>query len=250
MREGEVPGVTDIRPCELERRFGAVADQLPVERGDVYRFDAAGVPAAPPRLSTPAIRVRLGYSGSFVQRPRLRDARSPIHRGDQACVPAVGILILAGLFHAADEPTVVHLNHSDSAIRDIRVGGRPLIARDPRGYVTSPHSFEYSPGDSQRYPWPGAIDEAPTDVEAAAFEQIFVDGVRWEADIQEQLSQANAVPFVPDAHDLRPFKVHTSAGEPEAGEVSISARGVGRSSLDVTLWLPGSIGYNGPELPV
>ena len=151
--------MTDVLPCGLEHHFGEVADQLPVERGEVYRFDAAGVPAPPPRLSTPAIRVRLGYKAVWFNDDIIEMREVLSIEATKRAYRLWGILILAGVFHASDDPIVIGLNHPDSAIRDMRVGGRPLIAGDPRGYVTSPLSFEYSPGESHRYPWPGAVDE-------------------------------------------------------------------------------------------
>jgi hypothetical protein len=236
--------MSDSGPCDLEANFGALLQRLPMARGESILFTAEALPEPSADLSTPQIKISVGYKviwgrdGVYEKRELLSiEATKRAYR-------LWGILILSIVFHEPPNRVRLRLDHPETGINLVQIGSERQNPGDPRGYVTKPHSFEYAPGgEMDRYPWrdPVAEEHLPC---------------FWFAADPNDQQRSKIVGFGTDQASVRLAELFLNVGLPDnqVDEYKLdgdsfditsgfSLRGVGRSSLDVILWLPGSIGY-------
>ena len=163
---------------------------------------------------------------------------------DKPTCAHLGLLILSCLFHPAPKRTVVCLPHKRSTIKELRIDYDWTANHDYPGYVARPFRFNFYPQPQKRHPWLYTamdVSELPIvtltnrDETITSHEQLSGRDValgfgcfRGAALFAELLLNASL-----DETTEREYRLE--------GELGL--RGVGPGSSELTLWLPGSLGY-------
>jgi len=161
---------------------------------------------------------------------------------DKATSRHLGLLIFARVFHRQAPRVVVKLTHPRSSLRRLIIGAEETDQRlDP---VRAPHTFAYSPERPGRYPW------LSLDISPSCFPSLSIANADETVSSADELSSRDTVTgFGPDEGACRLAELLLNAGQPDhdvdeyALEGERGLRGVGPSSAELKIWLPGSLGH-------
>lgn len=239
--------------CVLEACFGNLLDQLATSVADdgpepaSFEFSAASLPQPPPHLSTDELRLRLGVRYVW-GRHGVYETREVINlEATKRTYRLWGLLILATVFHAELDPVTLELTHKDSELRQFLIGGtsgfgsRGLHVGSRSQYSISPDSFLYLPAMAEPRGWPGIeVKDLPCCWLVAPESGASPDRVvgfgsdRGSVLLAELLLNVGLSDSTREEYNLEGESLNTGTW---------SVRSLGPSTVDVTLWLPGAIGY-------
>lgn len=230
--------------CDLEDLFRGVAEDVPssIDLGEEFIFSASTLPVPPTRLRTGALVVHRGKHqyGDYY----LTDV---LHFQAEKCTyECLGLLILAVLFHPDPKQVTVELAHPSSEIRRLIVEyEHPTPDPAHGGYSTLPYALAYSPQETERHPYSNQNLD-PWDLPCLYLVEAEPHSpARTETDIRD-----TARGFGTDSGSVLLATLLLDASRPDNVvdeyelEGELGFRGVGPGSVELRLWLPGSIGYS------
>jgi hypothetical protein len=240
--------------CDLERIFGALADQVPEhdedsgteadDDEDEIVFNVENLPRAPDELRTDSISIRRGshdYCSTPIETVDLCASKRTLR--------LLGLLILSKVFHSRPAHVILHIGKPDV---ETNAGVRRLILDyDPEetqyyGYVTKPHRFRYTPDRKEKHPW----YERP--LEPLQMPILFIAGENWDLGRMPGEDLDTAVGFGTDEGHVNFAELLLDASMPwnERDEFALEGecgfRGVGPGSAEIDIYLPGHLFYDEP----
>jgi len=225
--------------ADLQTVFGPLADSLPTdqERGFIT-LDEANLPVPPATLATARLCITFGHH--FYNDTPVDALTFEIDRPTSA---QLGLLILASIFHREPSRTALHLTHPRSSITRVLMD-YDWDDKDGIGYLSRPLRFNYYPAPKSRHPW-NHTGLTPTDLPVITLtnEDEMITG-------SEQLSTRNTAVGFGHAQAAALFaELLLDASLPSSEtleyelEGELGFRGVGVGSAEITIWLPGGLGY-------
>jgi hypothetical protein len=221
---------------DVRRLGGPFAARL-LDTGE-FTFDASTAPVLPPSATTDRIVITRGhhdYNGCYRADALHLSASRPTLRG-------LGVLVLASLFARPGASTDLGLTHPASEIRTLR-----LRTPDTRWAVLAlaPLRYDYRPQQQREHPWYGD-GVNPADLPACYLTDHEEIGGVTDAD----WAGRDTVVGFGNLHGIARFgQFLLDIGEPFHGgdeyhlEGEAGFRGVAPMSAELTIWLPGSIGW-------
>ncbi|MCC6746395.1 MAG: hypothetical protein IT371_01980 [Deltaproteobacteria bacterium] len=232
--------------CDLERLYGALTDKIDELETDIV-FSAGTLAEPPAELRTDRLLIKKGlhdYQCYTVSRLDM------LHlQGHKRTYAQLAQLVLAKVFHPRPETVRLHLAHPDSEVKqlvlDYRQGDEAWAL--VRGYEQRPYQYCYRPEEAQRHPLGGERDTqwtlprfSLTNSENAVGPE--EEDWRRRDTVRCAGSDFGSVLFAKVLLDLsRP----SEACDEVVLEGDLGAGGVGPGSVEMTLWLPGSLGWDG-----
>lgn len=229
---------------DLESLFAELANTIPIGVSDRFVFTSQVLPVPPPYLITDRLLLKKGahdYDSNF------RADVLQFHFHQETC-RNLGLLILSIILHP--EPAKVHLEltHPASDIKNLIIEfDHKSPDRIVSGYHYLPYDFVYSPNEVERHPWFGSCID-PSDLP-----KIYLTNLKRFVVTDEDWKQRDTIiGFGGDRGSVLFAELLLNAGRLQSklneyhleGEAGV--RGVGPMSAEVTLFLPGSFGWN-PE---
>lgn len=225
---------------DVHRLGGPIAERLAAVTPDTdaFRFDASSVPSLPPSAATGRIVITRGfhdYNGCW------RADLLVLHATRQT-LRALGVIVVASLFAQPDTSIDITLSHPASDIRTLRITTPP---NPGLGLALVPLWYDYTPRQPSRHPWDTERVD-PWDLPALYLtdhdEIGGVTGVQWlardtVAGFGTQQGTARFGQFLLDIGDPH------GAGDEYELEGEPGFRAVAPLSAELTVWLPGSLGW-------
>ena len=241
-------------PSELETLYGDLADQLPTRAidGDTesFTFTTGNLPEPPP-----TVRSDLCWARNFGPHTYNNvSVDSAVLCLDKRSSTTLGLLILATIFHAKPEAVDVELGHPASTARRIRIRSeRDSLSEYGEGLGVTPAFFSYRPGPVEKHPWLADLPRDPWHL--PHFEITDADELGPASGIGAKYyeAMANRDTVLIDSSiqgQARFAELLLNAGlsDNEQSEFSLEVeggyRGVAPLSAELTLWLPGGLGYD------
>jgi hypothetical protein len=225
---------------DVHRLGGPIAQRLASVTPDTgaFRFDASSVPSLPPSAVTGKIVITRGhhdYDGCW-------RADLLVLRATRKTLRALGVIVVASLFAQPDTSTDITLSNPASDIRTLRIRTPP---RHAQRLALAPLWYDYWPQHPRKHPWDG--DRAdPRDLPALYLtshdETGAVTGAQWLArdtvtGFGTQQGTARFGQFLLDIGDP------SATGDEYELEGEPGFRAVAPLSAELTIWLPGSLGW-------
>ncbi|MEL6332849.1 MAG: hypothetical protein AAFQ76_09695 [Cyanobacteria bacterium J06626_26] len=227
---------------ELSEIYGALASTIPQNQNSEPGFlslSEANLPRPPKVVSITSLCITRGYH--FYNDTPVDQMAIEI---DRPTCAHLGLLILSCLFHPDPKRTVVRLTHKRSTIKELRIDYDWTANHDYPGYVARPFRFNFYPQPQERHPWLyTAIDTRELPIVTLTNRDEMITS-------HEQLSDRDvALGFgcFRGAALFAELLLNASLNDsPELEyrlEGELGVRGVGPGSSELTLWLPGGLGY-------
>ncbi len=211
-----------------------------------FTVDSVAVPVDPVISDTLAIRKGAHVYNASV-RLEIAHFYAPKHTYRQ-----LGMLIMANLFSSSGKDITITLEHPSTQLKWLVIaGGSPTVAFEGPGYLSQPFAFSYYPEvpltrhplhESSLHPWdcPGVVisneaDICETDSDYASRDTLYGFGTPKGASRFAELLLNIGLP------DTTRDEFHLEAYP--------GFRSVNPLSAEISLWLPGSIGWLEQELP-
>ncbi len=206
---------------------------------DAFRFDASSAPRLPLSATTGTIvvvRSHHDYDGCWrADALRLHATRQTLR--------ALGVIVLASLFAGPDDTTDITLTHSASDIRTLR-----LRSPNAQGVALSltTRSYDYWPQSPRRFPW----NDGPADPYGLPALRLTDDQEIGGLTDAQWLARDTVVGFGTPPGVARLGQLLLDAGNPDTDEDEFhlegepGERGVAPLSAELSIWLPGSFGWN------
>jgi hypothetical protein len=226
---------------DLHRLGGPIVERLSgvTAETDAFRFDASSVPSLPPSASTDRMvltRAYHDYNGCYRADMLHLSASRPTLR-------VLGVVVLASLFALPGAATDLSLIHPDSEIRTLRLRTPDL---EWRALALAPRWYDYRPRQPHKHPWYGdRVD--PDDLPALYLTDHDELGGVTDADWR---ARNTVVGFgtVPGIARFGQFLLDigdpAGTGDEYHLEGEAGFRGVAPMSAELSVWLPGSIGWH------
>lgn len=147
----------------------------------------------------------------------------------------LGVLLLATVFHRAEVELV--LKHKHSGVKSFVLNEAWIMSR-PSHYAVQPESFTYWPEERQRHPW---MHSDPGDMPKLNFDRDVANRVARTTKVVDASCDRGRVLL--GALLLDVGRKETVRDEYHL-EGECGYRGVGPGSAEVSIWLPGSIGFD------
>lgn len=199
-------------------------------------FSAESLRKPPTNLSCDTLVIKRGLHGYGHARFDVIHLQAPRETYRQ-----LGVLLLATIFHPGE--VAVQLTHKHSAITSLVLEQAWIMSR-PSHYVVRPEAFTYWPEEKTRYP---RMSDDPLDMPKLNFD----DDGRLGGDLAAVATKV--VDASCDRGRVLLAELLLNAGRKETIldeyhlESECGYRGVGPGSAEVSIWLPGSIGFD-PEV--
>jgi hypothetical protein len=204
---------------------------------DAFRFDASSAPSLPSSATSDSIvitRAHHDYNGCWrADALNLYAVRQTLQ--------ALGVIVLASLFAAPDTSTDITLSHPATDIRTLRI-------RAPRNerhnLALAPLWYDYWPRQQRKHPWDDGAD--PWELPAAYLTDHEELGGITDA---QWLARDTVVGFGTPHAVARFGQFLLDIGNPEHSgdeyhlEGEAGFRGVAPMSAELSVWLPGSFGW-------
>lgn len=224
---------------DLLETFAELAAALPDAVGEeVVVLSATTLPAPPAALATD--RLCATWSWHFY-------GDAPVEmvslEADKATLRALGLLVMASVFHPSPEAVTVRLTHPRSTIDTLRVAPE-RVSDDMPGYVGRPERFNYYAGAVEKHPWEGSW-AAPDALPVAQL----TNAAGFVVSTEDLLARHVLVGFGGCEASARFAALLLNVGRPGSAvdelelEGELGFRGVGPGSAELKIWLPGSFGY-------
>jgi hypothetical protein len=225
---------------DVQRLGGSIVERLAATPPDTgaFRFDASSVLSLPPSATSDSIvmtRAHHDYGGYW------RADALHLHAARQT-VRALGVIVFASLFAAPGTSTDITLSHPASDIRTLRIRAS---SNERHNLALAPLWYDYRPSQHRRHPWnDDGVDpyELPAVYLTDHEELGGLTDARWlTRDTVVGFGTAQAVArfgqFLLDIGD--PGHI----GDEYHLEGEAGVRGVAPMSAELSLWLPGSFGW-------
>jgi hypothetical protein len=225
---------------DVQRIGGPIAERLVGVSPDTgaFRFDGSSAPSLPPSAASDSIvitRTHHDYGGCWrADALHLYAVRQTLQ--------ALGVIVLASLFAPPDTSTDITLSHPATDIRTLRIR-TPHHERHNLALV--PLWYDYWPQQQRRHPWDD--DHAgPWDLPAVCLTDHTELGGVTDA---QWLARDTVVGFGTPQGVARFGQFLLDIGNPAHPgdeynlEGEAGSRGVAPSSAELTVWLPGSLGW-------
>jgi hypothetical protein len=228
--------------CDIRRLGGEVAERLALAGPDPgpFRFDASVVPVLPPSATSESVVIARGhhdFNGCWrVDRLQVHAMRHTLR--------ALGVIVLASLFAPPGTATDITLTHPASDIRTLRIQPPPWT--EGLHLARRPESYEYWPATWHQFPW---HDEDVDPRHLPAFYLTDHEEIGGTTQ-QEWLARDTVVGFGTQEGVARLGQLLLDVGNPaDIGdeyhlECEAGIRGVAPLSAELSLWLPGSVGWD------
>lgn len=232
--------------CDLDTLFGPVIEQVPEDLDDEYVFSASTLPQLPPVLTTDRLSIRIGthaYQSYTVNRV------DGLHfQAHKQTYRMLGMCLLAKVFHAEPREVRIDLTNPHSAVRTLVLDYDQSEGSDfVSGYHKRPHQLTYVAEAAEKYTY--ALDEKyfpqyllPLFVLTNIENVLCSRDEEWNArdTVRCAGSDYGSILFATLLLNLgRSAETKTEI----ALESSYGYGGVGPASAEVTLWLPGGLGW-------
>jgi hypothetical protein len=227
-------------PCELTPLFSDLAGTLPGLLDDAELvLQPNNLPLPPSVLSTDQLVVTPGYHDYH---PGFRIDRVDFAATKQTYA-SLGLLILAVLIHPEPEAVELQLTHPLSKVKKIVIDFAHPQHR--RGLRSVPVSFEYAPREPTKH-----LEADQSDPFETLPELLLVDASGFAGTSEEQRLARDVLYIQGRAQGialLAELLLNLSRAEHDVDEIALESeqgcRGVGPHSCEVSLWLPGSVGW-------
>jgi hypothetical protein len=243
---------------DLEAAFGALADSLPrhILDGDSESFVFT-------RHNLPQPRDMMLGDQFWLRRVGLRFYDNFPNDGLDLCIDKrsstlLGLLLLASVFHPEPATIDVELTHPASKIRHLRLRyeqprEQPGVGGYAHGYTTTPDFFAYRAGPVERGPWANSQPADPSDLPRLQITSEDEMGpMSWSEfdDRNTLLIESSDRAIVRLAQLLLDAGLEdNSQDEFQLGPDWCGMRGVAPMSAVLSIFLPGSIGYDPEDSP-
>ncbi len=147
----------------------------------------------------------------------------------------LGVLLLATVFHRTQVEIV--LTHEHSTVKSFVLEEAWIVSR-PKGYAVQPESFTYWPEERKRHPW---MHVDPNDMPKLNFDRDVANSVADTAKVIDSSCDRGRILLGELLLDVG--RKETVLDEYHL-ESECGYRGVGPGSAEVSIWLPGSIGFD------
>ncbi|MCG8351302.1 MAG: hypothetical protein MI924_26315 [Chloroflexales bacterium] len=227
--------------CDLEVAFADLAGKL--SEDEEFLFSAQTLPNLREQMATNRLIIQQRihqYNDCFRADALWFQATKTTYRH-------VGLLILAGIFHQ-DSPTVhIALTHPASDVKRMVVEYNAQMRNEIyHGYTAQPHSFRYQFEEASKHPWKRELLD-PRNLPCFWLTQ-------WQASVVTDADWHNRdtlIGFGSAVGSIRFAELLLNASDSRhlVDEYNLEGpwdiQGVGRYSAEVTLFLPGSQGWDG-----
>ncbi len=205
---------------------------------DAFRFDASSAPRLPLSATTGAIvvvRSHHDYGGCW--------RADALHLyATRRTLRALGVIVMASLFAGPEDTTDIILTHSASDIRTLR-----LRSPDVDGVALSltTRSYDYWPESPRRFPG----NDMPADPYGLPALRLTDDEEIGGVTDAQWLARDTVVGFGTPLGVARLGQLLLDVGNPDTGEDEFhlegepGERGVAPLSAELSIWLPGSSGW-------
>lgn len=238
MRES---AVTALVP-DLLAFFAPIVKALPddPEASDGFlAIDASTLPAPPSTLATSRLCTTAGqhWYGRFL-------ADEVSIEGDKLTLRALGLLLFGSIFHPRPEGYRLLIAHPRATLHTLILECAEDVGGHGPGLITQPRRFNYYPRPVARHPW---FKEAPPPHELPV--ATLANRLDLVSGLDELADRDVVVGFGARAGVVRLAELLLNAGRPsnEVVEFRLEAepgfRGVGPTSAEIAIWLPGSLGF-------
>jgi hypothetical protein len=225
---------------DVHRLGGPIAERLAfvTPDTDAFRFDGSSVPALPRSAATDRIVITRGfhnYNGCW-------RADMLILCATRQTLRALGVIVVASLFAPPDTSIDLTLSHPASDIRTLRIRTPPSPGL---GLALAPLWYDYWPRQPGRHPWDGERVD-PWDLPAVHLTDHDEAGAVTDA----QWRDRDTVVGFGTQHGIARFgQFLLDIGDPHGAgdeyelEGEPGFRGVAPLSAELSVWLPGSLGW-------
>lgn len=231
-----------MKQCDLETIYSDLASQVPTRtdgNGDIC-LSSRNLPLPPSEIATSELYIAKGencYNIWYKVDSLHFYARKETYRH-------LGLLILSVLFHTEVSQVNIKLNHPHSHIKNLIIDfDSPDIDNLRLGYNTQPLGFIYYAHLTEKHPFDRCV--LPEDLpcfELSNSKDVYCTDEDWQ--------QRDTVTISGCDTGLAAFAellLNISVPHSELDEIQLEGesgfRGVGISSAEVRLWLPGSFGW-------
>lgn len=228
---------------ELSKHFDSLAAELPERQDDsesgYFSLSLENLPEPPSHLTTSEICLNWHYhfyNGSPVDLVTFEL--------DKPTCRHLALLVLACAFHEVPDGVQLELTHPRSKIRRLVVDSSWKSAYPLPGLIARPHRLDYYPDPPTLHPWDD-ISLSPWDMPFLALTNED-DYIVTHEHIQSRDIAVGFGRFEPACH-FGELMLNASLPQSETNEIVLEGergyRGVAPGSAEITIWLPGGLGY-------
>lgn len=231
-----------MKQCDLEKIYSKLASQVPVrtDGNEAITLSSHNLPLPPSEIVTSELYIekwKNSYNIWYVVDSLHFYASKETYRH-------LGLLILSVLFHTEVSQVNIKLNHPHSHIKSLIIDfDSPDIDGLMVGYTTQPLGFNYYAHLTEKHPFDSCV--LPQDLpcfELSNSKNLYFTDEDWQQRDTVTIS-GNDTGLAAFAELLLNFSVPHSELDEIQLEGESGFRGVGISSAEVRLWLPGSFGW-------
>jgi len=231
--------------CDLDTIFGKLGKSIVATEREEFVFTPDAVPTTPSEIKTDRLVIKRGhhdYDGYTIARV---DA---LHfNAQKETYRVLGLCLLSALFHSANERIKIHLSHPKSDIKTLIFDHKTITAPVPGfEYATKLDRFAYSIKPPTRFPlaWWGDDHHRLPGLRLVNEADVIVNQDDWfnRNVVWGCASAEGDMLFVSLLLNISEASV---SGNEFVLESDFGGHGVCPGSPEVTLWLPGGIGWNG-----
>jgi hypothetical protein len=165
-------------------------------------------------------------------------------QGDKPTLRALGLAILASVFHRDLGRISVHPRNPRSTLERLVIDSKWEPPLDDPGYVAVPHCLNFYPAEVSKHPW-SYDGRNPKDLPIVQLttEKEFLDsaGDLESRSVAVGFGRASGAALF--AELLLNASRETCVEDEFELEGEMGFRGVGPGSVEIRVWLPGSVGY-------
>jgi hypothetical protein len=226
--------------CDLESMFGGLAAELPTsfEGNEDIILSSQNLPVPPPRLVSDRLYIE--------KRARSYEYTYQVDRlnfyAHKPTYTHLGLLLLAVVFHPEPPEVIIELTHPASEVKSLIFEYEyRSLEHLPSGYHTRPYGLVYYPSETHKHPFDKDIP--PVGLPCFGLTNM-KDCVITEDDYRGRDTVRG---FGSDVGNVLFAELLLNAGQPEnlTDEYELEGeggfRGVGVTSAEVTLFLPGHV---------
>lgn len=224
---------------ELDAAFEAIWSKLPdMGPGEPICLSAANLPASPPVLQTGSLCITksLHFYNQF-------PVDSVSIEGERQALGSLGLLVFTVALRANHDRVTLHLTHPRSAISRLIIEAAPLATGSEPGLHLVPAFFNYFPETMAKHPW------LYSGIPSSDLPSLVLTNERECVVTAAELETRNVAIGFGEARGACLFaELLLNASRPGNSQLEFALesengfRGVAPASVEMTIWLPGSIG--------